>query len=188
MPRPSRLTLTGAGLYGAALILVGLWPNHIDEDINVIGWAPVQWMIRHFDLTPAEAYNGVEFGANVVLFVPLGLLAMVWSRTSRASTEIVSRVNASTEKKAAVSVGQGHPEGSEELRKWLSGLKPVTGADTMLRFTKTPEGSIDLTHAHPSGLAQLMAGRRTRLSTLIRDHQQYVVAARASRNLRSKIL
>ena len=76
MPRPSRLTLTGAGLYGAALILVGLWPNHIDEDINVIGWAPVQWMIRHFDLTPAEAYNGVEFGANVVLFVPLGLLAM----------------------------------------------------------------------------------------------------------------
>jgi hypothetical protein len=86
-----------------------------------------------------------------------------------------------------VSVGQGHAEGSEELRKWLSGLKPVTGADTMLRFTKTPEGSIDLTHAHPSGLAQLMAGRRTRLSTLIRDHQQYVVAARASRNIRSKI-
>ena len=83
MPRPSRLTLTGAGLYGAALILVGLWPNHIDEDINVIGWAPVQWMIRHFDLTPAEAYNGVEFGANVVLFVPLGLLAMVWSPRSR---------------------------------------------------------------------------------------------------------
>ena len=86
-----------------------------------------------------------------------------------------------------MSVGQGHHEGSEELRKWLSGLKPVTGADTMLRFTKTPEGSIDLTHAHPSGLAQLMAGRRTRLSTLIRDRQQFVVAARASRNLRSKI-
>src|SRR6476620_10129327 len=106
----------------------------------------------------------------------------VWSRASRANSEIVS-----TEKKAAVSVGQGHAEGSEEFGKWLSGLKPVTGADTMLRFTKTPEGSIDLTHAHPSGLAQLMAGRRTRLSTLIRDRQQYVVAARASRNLRSKI-
>ncbi|WP_414826648.1 AAA family ATPase [Arthrobacter sp. Soil763] len=112
----------------------------------------------------------------------------VWSRASRANPEDVgSEKNVSTEKKAAVSVGQGHPEGSEEFRKWLSGLKPVTGADTMLRFTKTPEGSIDLTHAHPSGLAQLMAGRRTRLSTLIRDRQQYVVAARASRNLRSKI-
>lgn len=91
------------------------------------------------------------------------------------------------EKKAVVSVGQGQSEVPEELEKWLSGLKPVTGADTMLRFTKTPEGSIDLTGAHPSGLAQLMAGRRTRLSTLIRDRQQYLVAARASRNLRSKI-
>ncbi len=57
----------------------------------------------------------------------------------------------------------------------------------MLRFVKTPEGSIDLSSAHPSGLAQLLAGRKTRLSTLIRDRQQYVVAARAARNIRSKI-
>ncbi|BAS16903.1 hypothetical protein AHiyo8_52060 [Arthrobacter sp. Hiyo8] len=86
-----------------------------------------------------------------------------------------------------MSVGQSHEESSIELRKWLSGLKPVTGADTMLRFVKTPEGSIDLSNGHPSGLAQLLAGRRTRLSTLIRDRQQYLVAARAARNLRSKI-
>src|SRR6478735_3488457 len=106
----------------------------------------------------------------------------VWSRASRANSETVS-----TEKKAEVSVGQGHPEGSEEFRKWLSGLKPVTGADTLLHFTKTPEGSIDLTHAHPSGLAQLLTGRRTRLSTLIRDPGQYAVALRAARALRAKI-
>ena len=86
-----------------------------------------------------------------------------------------------------MSVGQSHEESSVELKKWLAGLKPVTGADTMLRFVKTPEGSIDLSSGHPSGLAQLLAGRRTRLSTLIRDRQQYIVAARAARNLRSKI-
>ncbi|WP_442853090.1 AAA family ATPase [Arthrobacter sp. MA-N2] len=101
----------------------------------------------------------------------------IWSKSSRARTE----------KKAAVSVSQSHEESSAELRKWLSGLKPVTGADTMLRFVKTPEGSIDLSNGHPSGLAQLLVGRRTRLSTLIRDRQQYLVAARAARNLRSKI-
>ncbi len=39
----------------------------------------------------------------------------------------------------------------------------------------------------PFRLAQLLAGRRTRLSTLIRDRQQYLVAARAARNIRSKI-
>ncbi|WP_425452083.1 DUF4011 domain-containing protein [Arthrobacter silvisoli] len=101
----------------------------------------------------------------------------IWSKSSQASTE----------KKAAVSVGHSQEESSAELRKWLSGLKSVTGADTMLRFVKTPEGSIDLSSGHPSGLAQLLAGRRTRLSTLIRDRQQYIVAARAARNLRSKI-
>lgn len=111
--------------------------------------------------------------------IPATLESMpVWSKASKASTE---------KKAEVVSVGQGQEEGSEELRKWLSGLKPVTGADTMLRFVKTPEGAIDLSNAHPSGLAQLLAGRRTRLSTLIRDRQQYLVAARAARNIRSKI-
>ncbi|MGG5173496.1 AAA family ATPase [Pseudarthrobacter sp. J1763] len=101
----------------------------------------------------------------------------IWSKASRSSAE----------KKAEVSESQSHIEGSEELAKWLQGLKGVTGPDTLLRFTKTPEGSIDLTAAHPSGLAQLMAGRRTRLSTLIRERQEYGVAARAARNLRAKI-
>lgn len=111
--------------------------------------------------------------------IPATLESMpVWSKASKASTE---------KKAEVVSVSQGHEDGSEELRKWLSGLKPVTGADTMLRFVKTPEGAIDLSNAHPSGLAQLLAGRRTRLSTLIRDRQQYIVAARAARNIRSKI-
>ena len=78
--------------------------------------------------------------------IPATLESMpVWSKASKASTE---------KKAEVVSVSQGHEDGSEELRKWLSGLKPVTGADTMLRFVKTPEGAIDLSNAHPSGLAQ----------------------------------
>lgn len=85
-----------------------------------------------------------------------------------------------------MSVGQGQEEGSEELRKWLSGLKPVTGADTMLRFVKTPEGAIDLSNAHlPAG----SVARRSQ-NTAVHSHQdrqQYLVAARAARNIRSKI-
>lgn len=78
-------------------------------------------------------------------------------------------------------------DSSPELQTWLSGLPAFSGPDTLLHFTKTPEGSIDLTHAHPSGLAQLLTGRRTRLSTLIRDPGQYAVALRAARALRAKI-
>ncbi|MCZ2404347.1 DUF4011 domain-containing protein [Paenarthrobacter sp. Z7-10] len=101
----------------------------------------------------------------------------VWSRSFRASAE----------KKAHVSEEVSHSASSEELRTWLAGLGPYSGPDTLLVFTKTPEGCIDLTHAHPSGLAQLLAGRRTRLSTLIRDAAQFAVAVRAARTLRSKI-
>ncbi|WP_415854327.1 DUF4011 domain-containing protein [Sinomonas sp. G460-2] len=79
-----------------------------------------------------------------------------------------------------------HEDGAR-LEAWLSSLPPVMGPDTMLSFLTKPEGVIDLTGAHASGLAQLLAGRRTRLSTLIRERQDYTTGARAARNLRAKI-
>ncbi|MDP5227065.1 MULTISPECIES: DUF4011 domain-containing protein [Arthrobacter] len=78
-------------------------------------------------------------------------------------------------------------ERSEELSRWLAGFPSVSGPDTLLRFSRTADGFVDLAQAHPSGLAQLMAGRKTRLSTLIREPQEYNRAARAARNLRAKI-
>ena len=76
---------------------------------------------------------------------------------------------------------------SDFLLPWLAGLGQHAGSDTLLHFTVTPENSIDLTHAHPSGLAQLLAGRKTRLSTLLRDAEHYRTAMRAARALRAKI-
>lgn len=82
---------------------------------------------------------------------------------------------------------QGTDSDAEALHTWLEQLGPYASADTLLRFVATPGGTIDLTHAHPSGLAQLLAGRRTRLSTLIRDRDQYTIALTAARALRAKI-
>ena len=76
---------------------------------------------------------------------------------------------------------------SDFLLPWLAQLGHPSGPDTLLRFVPSPSNSIDLTHAHPSGLAQLLAGRRTRLSTLLRDPEQYRAAMRAARQLRAKI-
>jgi glycopeptide antibiotics resistance protein len=81
--RRPRLVAAAAALYGLALLLIGLWPTHVDKNVDVIGSPPVQWMIRHLDLTPTNAYSAVELGANVALFVPLGLLAMAWSSRCR---------------------------------------------------------------------------------------------------------
>lgn len=76
---------------------------------------------------------------------------------------------------------------SEELLTWLAGLDAYAGADTALTFAKTKSGAIDLTRANPSGLAQLLAGRKTRLSTLIREPDDYAAAKKAAAALRSKI-
>ena len=73
------------------------------------------------------------------------------------------------------------------LVPWLRRLGPHAGTDTLLHFTPSRSNSIDLTHAHPSGLAQLLAGRRTRLSTLLRDPDQYAAAMKAARLLRAKV-
>ena len=56
----------------------------------------------------------------------------------------------------------------------------------MLRFREPRDGSIDLTGAHPSGLAQLLAGRATRLSSLLRDPDLLTEARRRARSIRSK--
>ena len=56
----------------------------------------------------------------------------------------------------------------------------------MLQFRDSRDGSIELTGAHPSGLAQLLAGRPTRLSSLIRDQELLSDARRRARSIRQK--
>ncbi|GAA4770742.1 DUF4011 domain-containing protein [Citricoccus nitrophenolicus] len=70
---------------------------------------------------------------------------------------------------------------------WLASLGSGTENDTMLRFAPSGANSIDISHAHPSGMSQFMTGRKTRLSTLLRDQDAFVHARGAARQLRGKI-
>ncbi|AJT43008.1 ATPase AAA [Psychromicrobium lacuslunae] len=79
------------------------------------------------------------------------------------------------------------PESAERLNAWLDELQPSAESNTLLSFNAAARGSVDLTHAHPSGLAQLLAGRKTRLSTLIRDSAQLSSAMQSTSLLRAKI-
>lgn len=76
---------------------------------------------------------------------------------------------------------------TERVAAWVKSLGQSAGADTTLRFAPSTSNSIDITHANPSGLAQFLAGRRTRLSTLLHDAEQYATARRTARALASKI-
>lgn len=86
---------------------------------------------------------------------------------------------------ASVAEHQQHTD--ELVSTWVDSLGPGVGTDTLLRYAPSASNSIDITHAHPSGLAQFLAGRRTRLSTLLRDSDQYDAARRTAEALRGKI-
>ncbi|WP_082565831.1 DUF4011 domain-containing protein [Arthrobacter sp. Soil782] len=101
----------------------------------------------------------------------------IWSRSGREAAG----------KRTTVPVQDAGDSAEDFLIPWLRRLGPHAGTDTLLHFTPSRSNSIDLTHAHPSGLAQLLAGRRTRLSTLLRDPDQYAAAMKAARLLRAKV-
>ncbi len=75
----------------------------------------------------------------------------------------------------------------EGLDAWGKQMDLYTGPDALLDFNQVDYVHIDITDANPSGLAQLMMGRKTRLSTIIRDKSKLQSAMDAAQTLRSKI-
>ena len=54
-------------------------------------------------------------------------------------------------------------------RSWRTQIAELGGASPLLAFEDSPRARIDLTSTHPGGLARLIAGKRTRLSSLVRE-------------------
>ncbi|WP_144791474.1 hypothetical protein [Kocuria palustris] len=82
--------------------------------------------------------------------------------------------------------GRGAPE-TVSLQAWTRQMDAYTGPDTLLDFNQVDNVCIDLTEANSSGQAQLMMGRPTRLSTIMREQAGLQRASRAARILRTKI-
>lgn len=74
----SRWLLLATGLYAVAIAAIGLWKTPVDRGVPVAELAPVRWMADLLGLYPWQAYDVVESAANVVLFVPLGVLTLLW--------------------------------------------------------------------------------------------------------------
>ncbi len=71
------------------------------------------------------------------------------------------------------------------LDGWRSTLAAVRLPNTLLVAGDVDAGALDLTHAHPSGLATLLAGRPARLSSLVREPEALAAAQRRVRAIRS---
>ncbi|MCD9199477.1 VanZ family protein [Aeromicrobium wangtongii] len=74
----ARWIILVAGAYALALALIGLWPTRVDRNVAVTDIAPVAWALRQVGLDPGQGYHLIEFTANIALFVPLGILILLW--------------------------------------------------------------------------------------------------------------
>lgn len=74
------------------------------------------------------------------------------------------------------------------VKRWQSELVNLGGRNTLLWFRDLPFGTLDLTTAHPGGVAKLLAGRPTKLSELVREPAALHEARRRARTIRSKAL
>lgn len=75
---PTHLVLAAA--YLLALALIAFWPSPVDQGVDVINSWPVRLLESAFGLSRPEGYDIVQVAANVVLFVPLGWLAVALTR------------------------------------------------------------------------------------------------------------
>ncbi|GAA1634351.1 hypothetical protein GCM10009790_15430 [Georgenia ruanii] len=70
--------------------------------------------------------------------------------------------------------------------QWRRSLVQLGGTSTLADMTLLGDAVIDLTAAHPSGIAQLYAGRTTRLSNLVREGSAQLAARRSARIVRAR--
>ncbi|MGL5817559.1 MAG: AAA domain-containing protein [Phycicoccus sp.] len=69
---------------------------------------------------------------------------------------------------------------------WTRHLVDLGGRNTLLWYRDLPSGTLDLSAAHPAGLAQLLAGRATRLAELVREPTALEDARRRARVVAAK--
>src|SRR3954469_14918639 len=74
------------------------------------------------------------------------------------------------------------------VRTWQRTLVDLGGRNTLLWYRDLPSGTLDLTTAHPGGVAMLMAGRPTKLSDLVREPAALQEARRRARTIRAKAI
>ncbi|MBE9938111.1 hypothetical protein G8C60_03040, partial [Cellulosimicrobium cellulans] len=69
----------------------------------------------------------------------------------------------------------------EAVARWRAGLVELAGGSSLADVSLLGDAVVDLTAAHPSGVAQLFAGRPTRLSNLFREGGSLPAARRRAR-------
>jgi glycopeptide antibiotics resistance protein len=97
--RVNRWLIAAATAYASALVVVLLWPTHVDGEGGFIRFEPILDVLSALGIPAWASYPWVEFAANVALFVPLGMLCVA-ARAPRLRWIATATVLA-----AAISIG-----------------------------------------------------------------------------------
>ena len=77
-----RRTLVLTFSYLVVLTLIAFWPSRVDRDAGDLLGSVVGWLHRH-GAPPWMHYDAIEFGANIALFLPVGLFVVILAGASR---------------------------------------------------------------------------------------------------------
>ncbi len=100
---------------------------------------------------------------------------------SRHGDDTTSSVPAADSQQVSEPGGFTRADLTRTLRGWQDELRDIIGRD------RETGHILDLTDAHPSGVAQLFAGRPTLLATLIRDRREHSRAASTLRTILTEV-
>lgn len=131
-------------VYGVALALIGFWPQPVDSGAG--------WFLRITTrLFPMLTYDRIEFGSNILLFVPLGVgLAMLLTRSRYLIMPVALLVSLTIESVQAVYIAARTPSVYDIIANISGaalGLVAVAVVEAWRRrtgFTHSRESTMDL--------------------------------------------
>lgn len=88
--------------YALAMAFVAFWPRHVDRRLDSANLWPAMIVRRLFDISHATMYEIIETTANVIWFMPLGAIVVLW--TLRRS--ILAAVGVGFTASALIELGQ----------------------------------------------------------------------------------
>lgn len=76
-----RLFVAVSLLYVVAVLLIAFWPVPVDSSMSGGLETTIGWLHTH-GLPKFIGYEAIEFTANILFFIPLGLLVRTWTKRS----------------------------------------------------------------------------------------------------------
>jgi len=80
--RLRRVTVVAALAYFVALVAIAFWPVRVDQNAGDLLYRLFTWLYRH-DAPRWLDYDFLEFSANVILFIPVGLFVVILAGARR---------------------------------------------------------------------------------------------------------